>query len=602
MQRYLDLDDLLGLPREFFETFRPSNIRAKNYPLWTLKGDTNAFFALFFDNLATQLNLVGIAVSFGFTPGFVYHHFMGGVGASLLFGNLYYSLQASKVAMRTGKMDTCAQPYGINTPGALGKSFNVLLPAFLAALAAECGGSSASSCSAAALERAMFKGWSAACAANFLGGMIEFAGAFLVTLLFKTVPYGAMLVPIGGVGFTWLGYGPIANIFGSHSAHFPIVGMIPFLIIFLSFFASDQVTGPFPSILVAALVGIVLYGVVDLEGYGNNLLDAKEFVGEGGIQFPDLSYGFSQLSNSASLVAAFAFTNFIGTYACNIQARVGGDVFSPMESMMVDGLGSMIGGLLGSPYGTTVYIGHTTYKKFGATRGYSLLNGVVYFVMGMTGLHGMLNAVLPHEIVLGVLVCIGFTIASQCVEVVPRRWIPAVMIGLAIAWSDYMVVNGADNTFGAGNDIAILGASYVWVAMFWTFALMMLIDRWFVSATVIFLIMAALTSCGVMHSAQISFEYVDGHQVGAPPDTTKTWKLIVTYGAAAGVMLVYALLQKCGYAPAAEEEDFRELQAEKYSSKPAHSAGRSALSSKQRVPELAGDSLNLFDMRRDPVI
>eukprot|EP00971_Amphidinium_carterae_P282753 5613442-Amphidinium_carterae.1 len=40
--------------------------------------------------------------------------------------------------------------------------------------------------------------------------------------------------------------------------------------------------------------------------------------------------------------------------------------------------GKTINGLLqGSPYGTTVYIGHVAYKKMGATRGYSLLNGVL---------------------------------------------------------------------------------------------------------------------------------------------------------------------------------------------------------------------------------
>lgn len=37
----------------------------------------------------------------GFTPEFVYKHFMGGLTVSLFVGNVYYALQASKVAMET---------------------------------------------------------------------------------------------------------------------------------------------------------------------------------------------------------------------------------------------------------------------------------------------------------------------------------------------------------------------------------------------------------------------------------------------------------------------------------------------------------------------
>ena len=106
-------------------------MQAKGYPIWTRKGDTNAFFTLFFDSLVTQLGMVrksgtgGVlsrprcavpklpsrrptrtqqmsnAYVVGFTPEFVYKHFMGGLTVSLFVGNVYYALQASKVAMET---------------------------------------------------------------------------------------------------------------------------------------------------------------------------------------------------------------------------------------------------------------------------------------------------------------------------------------------------------------------------------------------------------------------------------------------------------------------------------------------------------------------
>ena len=62
-----DVTDIKGLPMQFVDTFTPSNMRAKGYPWWT-RGDTSAFIALFFDNLATQLGLIGMAVE-GFGEG-----------------------------------------------------------------------------------------------------------------------------------------------------------------------------------------------------------------------------------------------------------------------------------------------------------------------------------------------------------------------------------------------------------------------------------------------------------------------------------------------------------------------------------------------------
>jgi AGZA family xanthine/uracil permease-like MFS transporter len=360
MKKVIDVQELLSLPREFAQTFSPKNIRAKGYPLWTLRGDSSAFVALFMDNLATQLSLAGIIIGAGMPASFVWGKFFGGVGISLLFGNLYYSLQASKVAMRTGKMDTCAQPYGINTPGAIAKTFGVLLPVFLATQDAK-------------------KAWETACVANFFGGLFEFLGALIAPFIAKNIPQPAFLVPIGGIGMTWLGINPlVSGILGSHDAHNPIVGFLPFIIIWVSFFATPSrgLFGRFiPAAFVAVVLGIVLNllaQTADFPLYREAVQDSTEFLKWQGIAIPGWSQARTAFQEYGNLVLGLAFTNFIGTYACNISARKGGDLFPVMESMMVDGMGSMIGALCGSPYGTTVYIGHVAYKKMGATRGYSL--------------------------------------------------------------------------------------------------------------------------------------------------------------------------------------------------------------------------------------
>lgn len=40
------------------------------------------------------------------------------------------------------------------------------------------------------------------------------------------------------------------------------------------------------------------------------------------------------------------------------------------ESMVADGIGTMITSLFGSPFGTVMYFGHPAYKKSGGKTGY----------------------------------------------------------------------------------------------------------------------------------------------------------------------------------------------------------------------------------------
>ena len=157
------------------------NIIAKGYPFFT-NADLTSFIMLFFDNLATIFGCVGALVFVvGFTPQFVYTHMMGGACISFAWGNLLYAFQASKVAMKTGKMDTCAQPYGINPPASFQKIFAIILPCFNSKLATF-GHSSSADATPEELEETMLFTWNVACASNLIGGLIEFSGSFIAPI------------------------------------------------------------------------------------------------------------------------------------------------------------------------------------------------------------------------------------------------------------------------------------------------------------------------------------------------------------------------------------------------------------------------------------
>lgn len=561
----VDMKDLRSLPGEFLATFLPSNVVAKGYPLWTPAGDTGAFFALFFDNLATQLSLAGMAIGIiGIPAEFVWRNFMGGVGVSIFVGNLYYAMQASKVAMRTGKMDTCAQPYGINTPGAIAKTFGVLLPAFFAELAKY--GENATHDDRMEAARVA---WSIACCANFLGALVETVGAFVAPTLVKNVPQGAILASIGGVGMTYLGLGPLATILASHEAHNPIVGFLPFLIIFIGFFGTDKVCGKnLPMVGIAALVGFLLNLLAQTaqwEHYTDKIDKATTFLEWNGLSVPVLSHMSTAFTEYGSIVIGLAMQNFLGTYSCNISARRVGDLYSPMESMIVDGLGSMVGALLGSPYGTTVYIGHVVYKPMGAARGYSLLNGFLWLIFGLFGVHAVIDAIVPHEIFGGVLMVIGFAMAAQTIDAVPKRWYPATLIGLAIMFSEFIVGGMGSPDMG----MRLLAKGHIFISLFYTFFLMMLTDRWFLAAAGVFIVMVVFSFVGLIHAEKLSVEYDQrgslqgqaayfGQTSGGMPG----WKFLVTYGVSAVFCSILHLFQRWGFIEAALAEDYRMLQLE----------------------------------------
>mmetsp|Transcript_29690 Transcript_29690/g.84968 ORF Transcript_29690/g.84968 Transcript_29690/m.84968 type:complete len:573 (+) Transcript_29690:87-1805(+) len=554
VDQFIDIKELRELPGEFAATLNPKNIIGKGYPWWTARGDSSAFFALFMDNLATQLSLAGMAIGVvGMPAAFVWEKFFGGVGISIFLGNLYYTLQASKVAMRSGKSNTCAQPYGINTPGAIAKTFGVLGPVFWATGDAQ-------------------RAWETACIANFYGGVFEFIGAFIAPFIAKNIPQAAFLVPVGGIGITWLGINPLLSILGSHGAHNPVVGFVPFVILWVAYYGTPEkgLFGKYiPAAFVACVLGIflnLLAQTADWAQYKGRVDASTSFLKFNGMGIPGWGEASTAFEEYGNLVLGLAFTNFIGTYACNISARKGGDLFPVMESMMVDGVGSMIGAVFGSPYGTTVYIGHVAYKKMGATRGYSLLNGILWLIFGLFGFHALLDAIVPHEIVCGILIVIGFSMASQVIACSPPRWFPAVLVGMSICFSDYII-----GGMGSPNpDVPLLGNGYVWVSLFYALFLMMLTDRWFLAAALTFMTMSAATFIGLIHAAKMNVKYtssgtIRGSEMMFDDSGMPGWKMILMYLLSAVLCTIFHLAQRAGLIEPPDTEDFREVQEKEFS-------------------------------------
>merc|ERR1712083_411121 len=189
-------------------------------------------------------------------------------------------------------------------------------------------------------------------------------------------------------------------------------------------------------------------------------------------------------------------------------------------------------------------------------------------ILGVCGFHAFIDTIIPHEIVSGIVVVIGFSMASQVIAITPQRWYPAILVGLGICFPDYLV-----GAFQVGSlDIALLKNGYVWISLLYAWFLAILIDRWFLAASGVFVLLALATTTGLIHAPKLSLEYNDKGTIKSAADVGMElpgWKFILTYMLAAVITLGFHVSQKRGWTEPPEDEDFRVLQEEEISnSKP----------------------------------
>ena len=101
-------------------------------PFWT-RGDLNATSGFFINMLVNVLVLTGLSIGVVQIPADqVTSILLPALGLQLLFGNFFYFYLARKLALKTGRTDVTAMPYGPSVPPMFIVTFVIMLPIFLA--------------------------------------------------------------------------------------------------------------------------------------------------------------------------------------------------------------------------------------------------------------------------------------------------------------------------------------------------------------------------------------------------------------------------------------------------------------------------------------
>jgi len=574
--------------------------------IWNGSGEAEALSELFVDNLASLLGTTSSCVGHigygiiggnaGFAAGgyglkiaqewekIFFSRNIPGCAVALLLGNVFYAWQCGRLGNKEGRTDVTAQPYGINTTGVYITLYAIQLQALFAGAAKFF---PADPTDAAAVEAAAYNAadhaWKISVACNFILGIFEMLGAFFGESIRKVAPTAAFYAPMMGVGFVFLGFSQMLEI-----AKEPMMCLIPLLFVFNGFFGGvryklyKKLTIPIGLLVIIAAViagwsgacartagtlGATNFGYTlpyfdsdkvtcvgtsaaeaekayETYAFKDNVLSNAVFVGLG---------GFADVGSFIPTLFLVGVVGFVGTMACVESASAAGDDYPMAETMVVDGLGTIFGACFGSFYSTTVYIGHPIHKSLGAKRGFSLFNGIIYFVLLLSGLFASLYNTLPACAGGSLLVFVGLLLGRQAFEETPPRHYPALLFSLfpfICNWAKLDIqTNEGIKMMGQGGGLMFS------VVLTWLFCLC--IDRDFWKATLLSFLAIFLSLFGFFasHNAEnsevpptagdekIGFYGMEDHEYN------NGWRWAIGWSLAVVFFAVHVLLQKMEFIP-----------------------------------------------------
>lgn len=462
-------------------------MKNQNYPLF-IKEDVNAFFSLFQNNLANFVVIAITMLSMGYPARIVYGMVIPGAAISVLFGNFYYAHMAKKLAIKENRTNVTALAYGISTPPMFIFLFGVLKPAL-----------DITGDPDVAIKIGM--------AACFLGGLIEALGALIGPWLRDHLPRASMLGALAGVAFS-----VIAGQMFFHTFESPVIGMLVMVIVFVGLIAQKKMPFRIPASLFAIIVGTVLAYVIK-EASFSQITDGLNHVG---FYFPiptlGLIGGFKLLFGPfIGLLAALlpiSVYNFIETMN-NVEAMASaGDDYNVREAQIVDGAGTMIGTLFGGVFPTTVYLASVSSKWLGAGRGYSIVNGIIFFVASTFGIIAAMSAIIPLQVVAPILVFVGISMVAQTFSSIPKKHFPAAILAMFPYLANYISTKFGKSAPEAlealSPAIVPLGQGAMFTAIILGALLVFIIDDEYKKASITSLIGAAMAALGFIHAPKLA--------------------------------------------------------------------------------------------------
>jgi adenine/guanine/hypoxanthine permease len=378
-----------------------------HFPLF-VKGDIDGFIGLFTDNLVNLLIITGLCMSINMPAELIYGRILPGAAISVLVGNIFYSYQARKLAIKERRLDVTALPYGINTVSLFAFFFFIILPVYNQTKNYEIA-------------------WKVGVASCFISGIFEGLGAFVGEKIKDISPRAALLSTLAGIAIVFIALGQTFQIWNK-----PIIAFIPLAFILIEYFSHARLPFKIPAGLYALVTGSIIAWLMPGEMSGEALAKSTE-----AISLSTPYFALSAVSGSIKDIIPFLSISipmglmaFFGTLQNLESASAAGDKYPAMPALAMNGIGTIVGSMFGSVFPTTVYIGHPGWKGLGARAGYSVINGIIITIICFTGFMSVIDKTIPIVAGFPILLWIGVVITAQAFQATPKEHAPAVALGL----------------------------------------------------------------------------------------------------------------------------------------------------------------------------
>jgi AGZA family xanthine/uracil permease-like MFS transporter len=371
----------------------------------------------------------------------VFGRILPAAGLMMFLSTLYYAWLAYRLAKQTCRTDVAALPSGISVPHMFVVVFVIMLPITLK-------------------TGDPVKGWEAGLAWVFIQSFVLMAGAFIAPWIRRITPRAALLGTLAGVSIAFISMRPALEMYMT-----PVIGVVCFAIIVVSWFGGVRWFRGIPAGLVAIAVGsVIAWGstAAGLNWGGMSVANLGQAVSGFGFSVPLPAFGhvFSGFDFlGVILVTAIPFGIYDLVEAMdNVEsAAAAGDSFPTTRVLTADGAVSLIGCLMGNPFINAVYIGHPGWKAMGGRIGYSAATGCLVIVLSWFGVIALMMALIPVVAIAPILLYIGMLIGAQAFQETPKSHAPAIVLGLVphlAAWGK-LQIDGA--LTAAGTNAAAVG-------------------------------------------------------------------------------------------------------------------------------------------------
>jgi adenine/guanine/hypoxanthine permease len=256
-------------------------------PLWT-RGDLNAFFGLGINMLVNVLVIAGLTTGVINLSGHdAFQVILPALGVELLVGNLFYFWLARRLAIKEGRDDVTAMPYGPSVPHMFIVTFVIMLPTYLQ-------------------TKDPIAAWTAGLAWAFIIGVVVLIGAFVGPVIRRFTPRAALLGTLAGISLTFISMRPAAQMWEATWIALPVLA-----IIIIGFIANVRLPGNFPVGLAALLVGTTVAWIGGYMSVDSVTQSAEQIaVGLPSLNLDLLGDGLSGISPLLATAIPLAIYNF----------------------------------------------------------------------------------------------------------------------------------------------------------------------------------------------------------------------------------------------------------------------------------------------------